>query len=350
MNFKYLDIHVQVKCISFCSSNFIPKSTEEANCENTDIVENKFINTNKKDEPDLNKLVGNIFIGKIVKVEGNSTDIITGKNIIGIFTINSKINKDIIIVPYHTIIEYPSNDLSNDHLLCAILRSLYESHLCLNSINIRNKLEYIAIFSNSIFEVLPLLKLLLKKKVFILIFLPNAHINQHEIQKKFKEFHITNESIKEYVSTFDIDINVTEHIHNITNKCGIKNIIIYPNINTNTNVLKKIIFTISALNSNLIFTYQFDYLNPYECKLLYDKSITMHFFNINYYILYDYFKTADSFNFAILSLLNKDIEFPSVSITKKYFSDLEEIFPLALCSEAYTIYVNKNMEGQKSGP
>ncbi|VWU50149.1 conserved protein, unknown function [Hepatocystis sp. ex Piliocolobus tephrosceles] len=386
MKASNLNICVQVKCVSFCSSNFnsntFPGKKKNENVDKTEKVnkkENKFVNKNETYEYELKKLVGNVFIGKVLNVEDCcSVDDLKGKKVIGIFTLRSKIKDDKIIIPYHDIIKYPDNNLNDDYSVCATLRSLYESYICLNTINYTNKLDYIAIFSYNIFHVLPLLNFLLMKKFFILIFLPkeneynnhNSHNNhsndnnssndnndnnnkignddiQANINNMLKKFHINNELIKNRISIINIDMtfgNNIEHVHNLTNKLGIKTIVVYPNLNIDITILKKYIFTICGFNAKLIFSHYFDYLSPNECILLHEKGITIEFFNINNYIYYDYFKIADAFNYVLLSILNKDIQIPSVTINKSYFSNLKELFSCTYSNKCYSIFINKNVD------
>ncbi|SBT71074.1 conserved Plasmodium protein, unknown function [Plasmodium malariae] len=368
MKINNLNICVQVKCISFCSSNFVASKLSEQNKykrinmgekfldadedvdadtpDNASVVNDDDYDSNKKEEIKLKNLIGNVYIGKVLNVGGNVDDnTIRGKNIIGIFTLNSKINKDKIMVPYHDIIEYPCNDINNDYLLCAVFRSFYESYICLSFIKCYNKLNYIAIFVDDILKVLPFLKILLIEKFYIiLIFLSSKNDIQNKIKNKLHEFHITDEFIKERIFILSSDMNIPEHVHNITSRLGVKTIFVYPNIKIDINILKKNIFTISALNAHIIFTTSFDYLSPHECKLLYEKGITIHFFNINNYIYYDYFKMVDAFNYVLLSILNKDIDVPTVSISKKYFSRMEEILSCNPYSASYSIYINRTVD------
>ncbi|GAW80360.1 hypothetical protein, conserved [Plasmodium gonderi] len=368
MKFNNLDICVQVKCISYCSSNFSPPFRPWKNCKIVNITEEEGLANVKvnghekddiKDESKLNYLIGNVYIGIVLHAEGENgtTTSLTmkGKSIIGIFTLNCKINNDKIITPYHDIIEYPYNDLNNNYELCAVLRSFYESHICLSSLNYSNKLQYIAIFADQIFFVLPFLKLVLKRKFLIMIFLSNQNGEKDDgksngqydqIKKQLEQFHISSKCIEERVSILNLDMNIQEHVYNVTNGLGIKTIFVFPNGNSNINVLKRSIFTISALNARIIFTSNFDYLNPHECKLLYEKGISVHFFNLNNYIKYDYFKMTDSFNYVLLSILNKDIDIPSVPRTTKSFSNIEEILSSGPPpgGSSYNIYVNKNID------
>ncbi|SPJ10345.1 conserved Plasmodium protein, unknown function [Plasmodium sp. DRC-Itaito] len=347
MNYKDSHICVLVKFISFGCSNFCTNKIEENFCDDDEI------NEIQKDDNDiyawkLKNLIGNVFIGKVLYVGNNFNNILKGKDVIGIFTLNSKIHKDNILVPYHDVIEYTNIKMKNDEFLCATFRLFYESYICLSVIKNVIKENYIAIFTHDIIQILPFLKLLIIQKYTILIFLSKDNFNQSIIQKKLEEFHITKESIEKQISLFSIDMNIPEHVHNITNKLGIKTILIYPNINIDINILKKYIFTISALNANIIFTYQVDYLNPHECKLLYNKGITIHFFNITNYVHYDYFKRVDAFNYILLSILNKDIDIPQVSINKKYFTNMDEILSSSFSSiETYNVYVNKNLDDEK---
>ncbi|CRG96844.1 conserved Plasmodium protein, unknown function [Plasmodium gallinaceum] len=346
MKLNELNICIQVKCISFCSSIFFPNNVKKNGYNNNDIEKKNLDECEENNNIKLKYLIGNIYIGKVINVGENVDNIIKGKNVIGIFTVNSKIKNDEIIAPYHDIIEYPCNELKNDYSLCASFRSLYESYLCLSVINHNKMLKYIAIFAENVLQVLPLLKMLLKNQVFIIIFLPKENCLQNRIKNSLEEYHISNDSFKERVSIFSIDMNIPEHIHVITNRLGVKIIIVYPNLSIDKNILKKNIFTLSALNANLIFTYELDYLNPYECKLLFEKGVKIHFFNVNNYIYYDYFKRTNAFNYVLLSILNKDIDIPSVSLNKKYFSSMEEIFSSMPCGEGYNIYINKNIDCQ----
>ncbi|SCQ16284.1 conserved Plasmodium protein, unknown function [Plasmodium ovale] len=344
MQFSSINVCIQVKCISCGSSCFASKISEKRSFKNLEIRKEELENNDERDKLKLKKLVGNVYIGKVLNVGGTEVDIIKGKNIIGIITLNSKIRNDKIIAPYQDIIEYPCNDINYDYKLCAVLRSLYESYICLNSINCKDNFDYITIFADDISPVLPFLKLLLVRKFFIFLFLCKEDINKHNMKKKLEEFHISSNCFEERVSILSIEMNIPEHVHNITNRLGVKTIVVYPNVLIDINVLKKNIFTISSFNANLIFTYQFDYLSPHECKLLHEKGITVHFFNITNYVYYDYFKTVDAFNYALLSLLNKDIDMPSVCINKKYFSHLEEILTATPHEGTYSVYVNQDMD------
>ncbi|CRG99508.1 conserved Plasmodium protein, unknown function [Plasmodium relictum] len=339
-----LNICIQVKCISFCSSIFSLNTIKQQNYDNNSMKKKKLDECEEKDNLKYKKLIGNVYIGKVLNVGKNVDNLIKGKNVIGIFTVNSKIKNDEIMAPYYDIIEYPCNDLKSDYSLCATFRSLYESYLCFSAIHYNKRLKYIAMFADNILQVLPLLRMLLKNKYFILIFLSEENYLQNRIKTSLEEFNINGDSIKERVSIFSIEMNIPEHIHTITSNLGVKIIVVYPNLSIDKNILKKNIFTLSSLNANIIITYELDFLSPHECKLLFEKGIKIHFFNVNNYIYYDYFKRMDSFNYVLLSILNKDIDIPLVSLNKKYFSTMEEIFSNMPYEGSYNIYINKNIE------
>ncbi|ANQ07506.1 Uncharacterized protein PCOAH_00016150 [Plasmodium coatneyi] len=383
MHFNELNIYVQVKCISFCSSNFSPHPLpSRKNCQIVKTSEGEDPQQNQnKGQSELSHLIGNVYIGKVLRVGGTVTQAVAansvlGKDVIGIFTLKCKVLKDIIVTPYHDVVEYPCSHLKKDHAVCAALRSFYEAHICVSTLSCPNKLQYLAIFADDIFQVLPFLKLLIRRKFLIEVFLsrkPSGKTNGKPNEQSggeaneepgeepsseptevitptealLEQFHISSEVMQERVSIRTQDTNVQQHTQDVTNGLGVKTIVVFPHANTDISVLKRNIFTVSALNANIICMANVDYLNPHECKLLQEKGITLHFFNLNNYLNYDYFKVADAFNYVLLSFLNGDVAIPSVPITTKSFSSIEEILASGVASaydKRYNIYVNRNIQ------
>ncbi|KJP85533.1 hypothetical protein AK88_04842 [Plasmodium fragile] len=368
-----------VKCISFSSSNFSPHPLpSRKNCKVINTSEGEGPEHNQdKGQSELSHLIGNVYIGKVLRVGGTHTEIVAansvlGKDIIGIFTLKCRVIKDTIITPYHDIVEYPCSHMKKDHAVCAALRSFYEAHICMSTLSCSNKLQYVAIFAEDIFQVLPFLKLLMRRKFLIEVFLSstpsgkasgesnekaggesNAEANEEPsgpttpTEALLEQFHITSEIMQQRVSIRTQDTNVQQHMQDVTNGLGVKTIVVFPHANSDISVLKRNIFTVSALNANIICMAHLDYLNPHECKLLQDKGITLHFFNLTNYLNYDYFKVADAFNYVLLSFLNGDVAIPSVPITTKSFSSIEEILAsgdAAPHDKRYNIYVNRNIQ------
>ncbi|EUD68119.1 hypothetical protein C922_01731 [Plasmodium inui San Antonio 1] len=356
-----------VKCISFCASNFSPRPLpSRKNCQVVKTSEGEGHEQNKgKGQSELSYLIGNVYIGKVLRVGGTASEIVAGnsvlgKDIIGIFTLKCRVINDTIVTPYHDIIEYPCSHLKKDHAVCAALRSFYEAHICMSTLSCSNKLQYVAIFADDIFQVLPFLKLLMSRKFLIEVFLsskpsgkPNGQPGGESdevttpTQAMLEQFHISSKIMQGRVSIRTQDTNVQQHMYDVTNGLGVKTIVVFPQANSDISVLKRNIFTISALNANIVCMAHLDYLNPHECKLLQEKGITLHFFNLTNYLNYDYFKVADAFNYVLLSFLNGDVAIPSVPLTTKSFSSIEEILASGGASthdRRYNVYVNRNIQ------
>ncbi|EDL45109.1 hypothetical protein PVIIG_02612 [Plasmodium vivax India VII] len=353
MHFNDLNIHVQVKCISFCASNFSPlplpsrKSCEVVNTAGGGDPEQK----QGRGQPELSHLIGNVYIGKVLRMGGTAAEIVTansvlGKDIIGIFTLKCRVMNDTIITPYHEVVEYPCSHLKKDHAVCAALRSFYEAHICISTLSCSSKPQYVVIFADDIFQVLPFLKLLTRRKFLVEVFFETNTVTT-TTEAQLAQFHISGELFQERVSIRTQDETVQQHMHYVTNGLGVKTILVFPHANSDISALKRNIFTVSALNANIVCMTHLDYLNPHECKLLQEKGITLHFFNLTNYLNYDYFKVADAFNYVLLSFLNGDVAIPSVPITTKSFSSIEEILasgPSSPHDKRYSVYVNRNVQ------
>lgn len=324
-------------------------------------------------QPELSHLIGNVYIGKVLRMGGTAAEIVTansvlGKDIIGIFTLKCRVMNDTIITPYHEVVEYPCSHLKKDHAVCAALRSFYEAHICISTLSCSSKPQYVVIFADDIFQVLPFLKLLTRRKFLVEVFLsskPSGKPNGQQggepggepgsetntvtttTEAQLAQFHISGELFQERVSIRTQDETVQQHMHYVTNGLGVKTILVFPHANSDISALKRNIFTVSALNANIVCMTHLDYLNPHECKLLQEKGITLHFFNLTNYLNYDYFKVADAFNYVLLSFLNGDVAIPSVPITTKSFSSIEEILasgPSSPHDKRYSVYVNRNVQ------
>lgn len=346
-------VHIKVKCISWCHSIFLPtflkKDNGNSNClqGSEEMNELNQISRSKR-ESDMNKLIGNIFIGTVKRTEGelDFPECIEGKDVIGIYTMNSRIFDDMIIANYNEIIEYPENDL-NYLAICATFRPLYESHICISNINFTKKTKFLIIFADSLLQVLPFLKLLMKKKFHVIMFLAECNLDKKKISAYMSMYNVNKEYMKDKIVVQVANMDISKYIFNITNEMGVSIIIVFPNLKLDKDLLKRTILNISSLHANLIYTYELDFMTPDERKVLFEKGIKIHFHNIDNYIYHDHDKRVNAFNYVLLSLLNSDIHTPSVSIRTYYFSKIEEILSME-CTSAYSmdsciIHVNKNM-------
>lgn len=368
-------VHVRVRCISFCASNFlshVPKKPLISNPGEADdeIVRllniprnihdyinqllqgrgesNVSFNAKENYEDDktsiiLARLIGNIYIGRVTLVGKNVDESITGRHVIGVFTLKSRMKNDELIVNYNDIIEYPGGDI-NDYMLCATFRSLYESYLFSSNINYSKRLKHITIFADTILQILPFLKLLIKKKYCIIIFLSHENFDKNNIYAHFEKFQINSKAVRERIHLCSVKINIPVYVEQVTNRAGAKIIIVFPNIQFEKNVLKKTILEIGAVNANLICTCELDFINPYECQMLFIKGIKVHFFNMNNYIYYDHFKRVEAFNYVLLSILNKDIAMPVVTVTESSFVKIEDILLSDVKCGTYHLFINKNRD------